>query len=64
MTTWNISLYLDIYLNGKRTYEYLKMYLIPEQTRADREKNKETLKTRRRCQGETCNRTQERTVRV
>lgn len=44
MTTWNISLYLDIYLNGKRTYEYLKMYLIPEQTRADREKNKETLK--------------------
>lgn len=24
------SLYLDIYRNGKRTYEYLKMYLIPE----------------------------------
>lgn len=22
------SLYLDIYRNGKRTYEYLKMYLI------------------------------------
>lgn len=44
MSTGNISLYLDIYLNGKRTYEYLKMYLIPEQTRADREKNKETLK--------------------
>lgn len=44
MPTGNISLYLDIYLNGKRTYEYLKMYLIPEQTRADREKNKETLK--------------------
>ena len=34
MPTGNISLYLDIYLNGKRTYEYLKMYLIPEQTRA------------------------------
>ncbi|WP_373731529.1 Arm DNA-binding domain-containing protein [Bacteroides heparinolyticus] len=44
MPTGNISLYLNIYLNGKRTYEYLKMYLIPEQTRADREKNKETLK--------------------
>jgi len=26
----NKSLYLDIYRNGKRTYEYLKMYLIPE----------------------------------
>lgn len=25
-----ISLYLDIYLNGTRTYEYLKLYLIPE----------------------------------
>ena len=26
----NKSLYLDIYRNGKRTYEYLKLYLIPE----------------------------------
>ena len=24
------SLYLDIYRNGKRTYEYLKLYIIPE----------------------------------
>lgn len=24
------SLYLDIYRDGKRTYEYLKMYIIPE----------------------------------
>lgn len=38
-----ISLYLDIYLNGKRSYEYLKMYLVPERTRADKEKNKQTL---------------------
>ena len=37
-----ISLYLDIYLNGRRSYEYLKMYLVPEKTRADREKNRET----------------------
>lgn len=22
----NITLYLDIYLNGKRSYEYLKLY--------------------------------------
>ena len=40
----NISLYLDIYLHGKRTYEFLKMHLIPERTRADRERNRETLK--------------------
>lgn len=38
------SLYLDIYLNGKRTYEFLKMYLIPEQSRKDKEKNRETLR--------------------
>lgn len=41
--TGNISLYLDIYLNGERTYEYLKLYLIPEKSRADKEKNRETL---------------------
>lgn len=38
-----ISLYLDIYINGRRTYEYLKMYLVPERSRADKEKNKQTL---------------------
>lgn len=38
------SLYLDIYLNGRRSYEYLKLYLVPEVTRADREKNRETMK--------------------
>lgn len=26
----NKSLYLDIYRDGKRTYEYLKIYIIPE----------------------------------
>lgn len=42
--TGNVSLYLDIYRNGKREYEYLKLYLVPEKTKADKEKNKETLK--------------------
>ena len=36
----NITLYLDIYLNGKRSYEYLKLYLIPEANRKDKEKNR------------------------
>lgn len=37
------SLYLDIYLNGKRSYEYLRLYLVSEKTREDKKKNKETL---------------------
>ena len=44
MPSGNTTLYLDIYINGVRSYEYLKLYLVPERTRADREKNKETLK--------------------
>lgn len=44
MPTGNTSLYLDIYINGKRSYEYLKMYLVPEKTRADKEKNRETMR--------------------
>ena len=39
----NITLYLDIYLNGKRSYEYLKLYLIPETNRKDKDKNRQTL---------------------
>ena len=37
------SLYLDIYLNGKRSYEYLRLYLVPEKTREDKKKNKDTM---------------------
>jgi len=38
------SLYLDIYSEGKRVYEFLKLYLVPEQTAADRLANKATMR--------------------
>lgn len=40
----NISLYLDIYINGKREYEFLKMYLVPEKSREDKLHNQETIR--------------------
>lgn len=39
----NESLYLDIYLNGRRRYEFLRLYLVPERNRADKEKNGQTM---------------------
>ena len=39
----NISLYLDIYIGGKRKYEFLKLYLVPENSREDKEKNRQTM---------------------
>ena len=39
----NISLYLDIYRDGNRTYEFLKLYLIHERTKEDKEKNRQTM---------------------
>lgn len=43
LTDGNKSIYLDYYLNGKRKYEFLKLYLIPEKTKQDKEKNEKTL---------------------
>lgn len=44
MPSGNVSLYLDIYSEGRRKYEYLKLYLIPETGRVEKEKNKQTLR--------------------
>lgn len=40
----NRSLYLDTYDKGKRTYEFLRLYLIPEKTAADKEANAATMR--------------------
>ncbi|MDR1055699.1 MAG: site-specific integrase [Prevotellaceae bacterium] len=40
----NSSLFLDVYFNGKRKREYLKLYLIPERNKVDKEANANTLK--------------------
>ena len=45
LSNGNLSLYLDIYREGKREYEFLKMYLIPERSKSDKIQNAETLKT-------------------
>ena len=42
----NKSIYMDIYMDGKRSYEFLKLYLIPEVGRERakaRMKNAETM---------------------
>ena len=37
------SLYLDIYMGGRRTIETLRLYIIPEHNRHDKEQNRQTL---------------------
>ena len=37
------SFYLDIYVDGKRSYEFLKLYLLPEVSPKVKEQNRATL---------------------
>lgn len=39
----NRSLYLDFYVNGRREYEFLRLYLVPERTKEDKEKNRQCM---------------------
>jgi integrase len=43
LTNGNKSLYLDIYWDGKRTKEYLKLHLVNPKNQLDRDNNKKTL---------------------
>lgn len=43
LSNGNQSIYLDTYRDGQRDYEFLKLYLIPERTDLDRERNAQTM---------------------
>lgn len=46
------SIYLDIYVNGKRDYDFLKLYLKPERTKADREQNELVMRMAEKIKAE------------
>ncbi|MEG1401269.1 site-specific integrase [Bacteroides sp.] len=44
LSNGNQSLYLDFYKDGKREYEFLKLYVVQERSKEDKDKNVQTLK--------------------
>jgi len=48
----NQSIYLDIYKDGKRIYEFLKLYIIPERSIFDKESNKNAIDEAKRIKAE------------
>lgn len=43
LSNGNKSLYLDVYKDGERSYEFLKLYLLPETTEQDKQENLKVL---------------------
>jgi integrase len=43
LSNGNQSIYFDIYRNGTRSYEFLKLYIVPERTAIDKEQNRQML---------------------
>jgi len=52
LKTGNTSLYLDIYANSKRQYEYLNLYLKVAKSQKDRDENKKALQLAEAVRGE------------
>jgi hypothetical protein len=46
------SIYLDTYNNGERSFEWLKLYIIPEHSQVDKDRNRETLEQARIIQAQ------------
>jgi integrase len=44
LSNGNQSIYLDVYQDGKRLYEFLKLYIVPERADSDKEANVQTLR--------------------